>query len=153
MGQAYYQSKFFYDFMKKNPGNHYITDSNTAVGLKFLNKYEKLNNLETIHIYKFLDRIKNPSFNKKNKNAYLLLNLPVNYDRKSINLDERNFSLSSFCTNSCFGRICRLRYSFLVFPFICSFIANLPTKPEFTILLDQISSLALESSSSYTRTW
>ena len=42
IGQRFYQSKFFYQFMQENPDQQFVTETITIMGFKFLSKYQPL---------------------------------------------------------------------------------------------------------------
>ncbi|NIO19350.1 MAG: hypothetical protein GTN76_01040, partial [Candidatus Aenigmarchaeota archaeon] len=87
MGQRFYQSKFFYDFIKDHPNENYITDKHTYVGLLLLNRYRKFEKIEAIETTKFFSLINDNEFLRQHGDSYLLINSPFIYGFEDIKYD------------------------------------------------------------------
>lgn len=93
MGQRFHQCKFFYNFMEKNPDEHFITDSGTLFGLEFLNRYKLFQNLKIISFREFMSEIKESEFLRQSEGSYLFVNLPELYGYNTIDINNENYGL------------------------------------------------------------
>ncbi len=93
VGQQFHQSKFFYQFMQENRGEHFVTDTISAIGLEFLATYQPLEHVEIVSFHQYLSQIQEKEFFHRHAGDYVFLTNPEVYARSSVVLNEGEYAL------------------------------------------------------------